>query len=96
MSLLEGIRKCTLIPAEILQASTPAMLAKGRLAVGADADVVAFDLNTLQDRSEFSAMNRPSEGVRHLLVSGEPVITDGIMDVSARPGRPVRRPLAGT
>ena len=95
VSLLEGVRKCTLIPAEILQSSTPAMRTKGRLTVGADADVVVFDLNTLTDRSEFSAMNRPSEGVRHLLVRGHPLITDGIMDVAARPGRPVRRPISG-
>ena len=31
VSLLEGIRKCALIPAEILSRSTPAMRAKGRL-----------------------------------------------------------------
>jgi len=94
VSLLEGVRKCSLIPAEILRASTPDMHAKGRLSPGADADVVVFDFETLSDRSEFSAMNRPSEGVRHLLVSGCPVIADGVMDVAARPGRPVRRPVA--
>ena len=94
VSLLEGIRKCTLIPAEILAASTPDMRSKGRLRPGADADVVVFDLETLTDRAEFSAMNRPAEGVRHLLVSGQPVISNGIMDVAARPGRPVRRPVA--
>ncbi|WP_027555944.1 amidohydrolase family protein [Bradyrhizobium sp. Cp5.3] len=94
VSLLEGIRKCSLIPAEILQHSTPAMRAKGRLAPGADADIVVFDYNTLTDRAEFSAMNRPSEGVRHLIVSGYPLIADGVLDVAARPGRPVRRPAA--
>jgi N-acyl-D-aspartate/D-glutamate deacylase len=94
VSLLEGVRKCTLIPAEILQASTPEMLSKGRLQVGADADVVVFNFETLTDRAEFLAMNRPAEGVRHLVVSGQPVITDGVMDVAARPGRPVRRPIA--
>jgi N-acyl-D-glutamate deacylase len=94
VSLLEGVRKCTLIPAEILAASTPAMCAKGRLAPGADADVVVFDFAALTDRAEFSAMNRPSEGVRHLLVGGVPVITGGVLDVSARPGQPVRRPVA--
>ncbi len=94
VSLLEGIRKCTLIPAEILAPSTPAMSAKGRLAAGADADVVVFDYASLSDRAEFSAMNRPAEGVRHLLVSGQPLIADGVLDLSARPGRPVRRPLA--
>ncbi len=93
VSLLEGIGKCTLIPAEILGPSTPAMLAKGRLAPGADADLVVFDLETLTDRAEFSAMNRPSEGVRHLVVNGQPVIADGVMDVAARPGQPVRRPV---
>jgi predicted amidohydrolase len=93
VSLLEGVRKCALIPAEILAPSTPAMRAKGRLAVGADADVVVFDYATLTDRAEFSAMNRPSEGVRHLLVSGQSLITDGVLDVAARPGRPVRRPV---
>ena len=39
-------------------------------------------------------MNRPAEGVRHLLVSGQPLIADGVMDVAARPGQPVRRPVA--
>ncbi|HUB49010.1 MAG TPA: amidohydrolase family protein [Acetobacteraceae bacterium] len=95
VSLLEGVRKCALIPAEILAASTPAMRAKGRLTPGADADVVVFDFDTLSDRAEFSAMNRPSDGVRHLLVSGVPLIADGVMDAAARPGRPVRRPAAG-
>ena len=92
--LLEGVAKCSLIPAEILAASTPAMRTKGRLAVGADADLVVFDYDRLTDRAEFNAMNRPAEGVRHLVVSGQPVITDGVMDVAARPGRPVRRPVA--
>ena len=95
VSLLDGIRKCTLIPAEILLASTPAMAAKGRLKPGADADVVVFDFEALSDKSEFTAMNRPAEGVRHLIVSGHPVIADGVMDVAARPGQPVRRPVAG-
>jgi predicted amidohydrolase len=94
VSLMEGIRKCSLIPAEILAPSTPAMAAKGRLQPGADADVVVFDYATLTDRAEFSAMNRPSEGVRHLLVSGQKLIADGVLDVAARPGQPVRRPVS--
>jgi N-acyl-D-glutamate deacylase len=93
VSLLEGIRKCTQIPADILAASTPAMRAKGRLQPGADADIVVFDFETLTDRAEFTAMNRPSEGVRHLVVNGQLLITDGVMDVAARPGLPVRRPV---
>jgi len=33
--------------------------------------------------------------VRHLLVSGHGLIRDGVLDLAARPGRPVRRPVAG-
>src|ERR1700722_8174715 len=94
VSLLEGVRKCTLIPAEILEPSTPDMHLKGKLQPGADADIVVFDFDALTDRATFAAMNRPSEGVRHLVVSGQPLITDGVLDVAARPGRPVRRPVA--
>lgn len=56
-------------------------------------DIVVLDFEALTDRATFSAMNRPSEGVRHLVVSGEMLITDGMLDVAARPGRPVRRPV---
>ena len=94
VSLMEGIRKCALIPAEILSASTPAMRQKGKLRAGADADIVVFDFETLSDRATFSAMSRPSEGVKHLIVSGEVLISDGVLDVAARPGKPVRRPIA--
>jgi N-acyl-D-glutamate deacylase len=91
--LIDGIAKCTQIPADILAPSTPAMASKGRLQPGADADVVVFDFATLTDRAEFTAMNRPAEGVKHLIVSGTPLITDGTLDLAARPGRPVRRPV---
>jgi cytosine/adenosine deaminase-related metal-dependent hydrolase len=94
VSLMEGIAKCSLIPAQILEASTPAMAAKGRLQPGADADVVVFDYEALTDKAEFTAMNRPAEGVRHLIVSGHPLIADGVLDEAARPGKPVRRPFA--
>ncbi|MDP9096133.1 MAG: amidohydrolase family protein [Pseudomonadota bacterium] len=94
ISLIDAIAKCTLIPADILAPSTPAMAQKGRLQPGADADITIFDLATLTDRAEFTAMNRPAEGVRHLIVSGHPVITDGVMDTTARPGQPLRRPTA--
>ncbi|MDP3546702.1 MAG: amidohydrolase family protein [Phreatobacter sp.] len=95
LPLIDGLAKCTLIPAQILEESTPAMRSKGRLKVGADADIVVFDFDTLTDRSEFKAMNRASEGMRHVLVNGEAVIADGDLVRAARPGHPVRRPVMG-
>ena len=51
-----------------------------------------FDYAALTDRAEFNAMNRAAEGMRHVLVNGAVVIADGVLDLSARPGRQVRRP----
>jgi N-acyl-D-aspartate/D-glutamate deacylase len=91
MPLLDGIAKCTLIPAQVLEESTPQMRRKGRLQPGADADIVVFDAETLTDRADFRTMNRPAEGMRHVLVNGEAVIADGALLTDARPGKPVRR-----
>ena len=72
---------------------TPQMARKGRLREGFDADIVVFDFARLTDRASFEAMNRPSEGVVHLLVGGQAVIAEGRLDPGASPGRPIRRPL---
>jgi N-acyl-D-glutamate deacylase len=91
MTLTEGLAKCTLIPAQIMEASAPQFAKKGRLQVGCDADIVVFDWDKLVDRADFKAMNRTADGVRHLLVNGEAVIADGVLQTAARPGRPLRR-----
>lgn len=90
--LMEGLAKCTLIPAQILGESTPMMRKKGRLQVGCDADIVVFDIATLRDKADFHTMNARAEGVTHLLVNGQAVIADAELVRDARPGRPVRRP----
>ena len=94
ISLSQALSKCSLGPARILESCTPAMRQKGRIQIGCDADIVAFDYDALTDRAEFSRMNAPSEGVRHLFVHGQAVITDGDLVRDARPGRPVRRPAS--
>ena len=90
-----GLAKCTLIPARILGDSTPAMRRKGRLQAGCDADIVVFDWEKLEDRATFKDMARPAVGMRHVLVGGEAVIAGGELVREARPGRAVRRHVAG-
>ena len=91
MSILEFVRRVSLLPARVIATATGDSLCKGTLHVGADADVVVFDPDGFQDRATYEASTRPSAGVRHLLVGGEPVIRDGTLAQSARPGRPVRK-----
>ncbi|MBU6245171.1 MAG: amidohydrolase family protein [Actinomycetales bacterium] len=90
LDLPEAIRRCTLVPAEILEGIAPGMARKGRIQVGADADLVAFDPETVSDHATYDAPTRPSQGMRHVLVAGTPVVADGVLDTRARPGRPVR------
>jgi N-acyl-D-glutamate deacylase len=93
ISLIEAIRKTSLIPAQILEKSVPQMNQKGRLKVGSDADIVVFDLDQVQDRGTFVKPNQTSTGMVHVLVNGTSVIEGGNLNVDVRPGRPVRRPL---
>ena len=86
----DALARCSLLPARTLERAVPTMANKGRLRPGADADLVVFDPAALRDRATYLDGTRPSEGVRHLLVNGEPVIRDGVLDLRARPGRPIR------
>jgi N-acyl-D-glutamate deacylase len=93
-SLREGLRRMTLIPAQILETSVPQMTRKGRVQVGADADLVAFDLATVSDRGTYTQPNQTAMGMRYVIVNGMPVIREGALVRDALPGRPIRRPVA--
>jgi cytosine/adenosine deaminase-related metal-dependent hydrolase len=90
MDLTEAIRRSATLPALALQDMSPAMRRKGRLQLDADADIVAFDLATVTDQATYAESCRVSAGIRHVLVNGVPLISDGLLDTTVLPGRPVR------
>jgi N-acyl-D-aspartate/D-glutamate deacylase len=92
LSLMEALNKMTLMPAQMLERSTPAARLKGRLQEGADADIVVFDPQTITDRSTFQKPMEPSVGVHYLLVAGTPVIEDGKIVENVFPGQALRSP----
>jgi hypothetical protein len=97
LTLMNAIRKMTLMPAQMLERSTPAARQKGRLQEGADADIVVFDPQTVGDRSTFEKPMEPSVGVRYLLVAGTVVVDEGKIVPDVFPGRAVLGPgRAGT
>ena len=91
--LMDALRRMTLEPAHRLERRTPAMANKGRIKVGADADLTIFDPATVIDRSTYEDATIPSAGIPYVIVGGQ-VVVDGGNVTAARPGRAIRAPLA--
>jgi dihydroorotase-like cyclic amidohydrolase len=91
LTLMEGVRKMTVMPAQRLERVAPAMRAKGRVQVGADADLTVFDPVRIVDRATYERPAQFSDGIVHVLVGGTLVVRDGQSVVGVNPGRAVRR-----
>jgi dihydroorotase len=93
MTLLVALRKMTLMPAQRLEGRVPGMKNKGRIRVGADADLTIFDAQRVIDRSTYQEPARYAEGVKYVLVNGVLVVKDGEIQSNVFPGRAVRAPI---
>jgi N-acyl-D-aspartate/D-glutamate deacylase len=89
ITLMDALRKMSLMPAEMLERSTPTARQKGRLQEGADADIVVFNVSTITDRSTFEKPMEPSVGVRYLVVAGTLIVDEGKIVPDVFPGRPL-------
>ena len=90
LSLMEAIRKMTLMPARRFEQWVPAMKNKGRIREGADADIVVFDAERIIDQATFREPTNPSQGVAYVLINGVLVARDGVIQEGVYAGQPVR------
>jgi N-acyl-D-aspartate/D-glutamate deacylase len=86
LPLMDALRRMTLMPAQRLEASVPAMHNKGRLRAGSDADVTVFDPARVIDRATFESPAQNSDGILHVLVNGTFVVRDGKTVEGVYPG----------
>jgi N-acyl-D-aspartate/D-glutamate deacylase len=93
LTLMDALRKMTLMPAQRLERRVPMMRTKGRLRPGADADLTIFDPERVIDRASFMEPGKYSEGVKFVLVNGIVVVKEGQLQEGINPGRAVRAPL---
>ncbi|HAC07260.1 MAG TPA: D-glutamate deacylase, partial [Gemmatimonadetes bacterium] len=91
LTLMDALRKMTLMPAVRLESVVPLMSRKGRVSVGADADLTIFNPATVIDRATFSEPAHASAGIPHVLVNGQFVVREGELVEGVMPGQPIRR-----
>lgn len=92
VTMMNALARMTLEPAQLLERRTPAMAKKGRVRVGADADLTIFDPASVIDRATYEDAGIPSAGIPYVVVGGQVVVDRGQL-TRARPGRAVRGPI---
>ena len=80
----------TLQPAARLEKISPAMRQKGRLTVGADADITIFNAEQVIDQATYANPNQFSKGIIHVLVGGTFVVRNEELVDGVFVGKPVR------
>jgi N-acyl-D-aspartate/D-glutamate deacylase len=93
LSLMQALTKMTLLPAQRLERRVPSMKNKGRIRVGADADLTIFDPQSIKDKSTFQDPGQYSEGIRFVMVNGVLIVKEGQLQSNIYPGRPIRAPF---
>ena len=88
-TLPDAIRRLTSFPASNLGIKDRGLVRPGMIA-----DLAIFDAATIADRATFDQPQQFAVGMRHVMVNGVPVLSDGEM-TAARPGRAVRGPGFG-
>jgi hypothetical protein len=86
LDLADALARMTLLPARRLENFAPTFKHKGRIQVGADADITVFDENAILDNATYANPYQVADGISHVLVNGVPVLRDGKLEANAYPG----------
>jgi N-acyl-D-aspartate/D-glutamate deacylase len=93
LDLMTALRKMTLMPAQRLEKRAPMFRDKGRIRVGADADITVFDPDRVIDRATYDEPLQYSEGIQFVFINGVAVVRDDQLVDGVFPGRAARAPI---
>ena len=94
LDLMTALRKMTLMPARRLEKRAPVFQNKGRIRVGADADLTLFDPQRVVDKATYDEPLQYSEGIPFVLVNGVLVVKNSQVVEGVFPGRAARAPIS--
>ena len=86
LPLMDALRKMTFLPAQRLNLAN-----KGRIQIGADADITVFDPARVTDRATFDNPAQYSEGIPWVLVNGVVVVRNSQLQTGIAPGQAILR-----
>ena len=86
LTLQDAIAKGSYYPAKRLESFAPVFKKKGRIQEGADADILVYDLNKLQDHATYTDPYQASTGWSYVIVNGEIVVENDELTTN-RPGK---------
>jgi len=90
MELMDALARMTILPAARLEGWVPAMRNKGRIRIGADADITIFDPLTVIDQATYVDGSLPPIGIDYVIVNGVPVVMHGEIAAGVKPGRAIK------
>jgi N-acyl-D-amino-acid deacylase len=87
MDIASALFKCSTLPAKVI-----GLRNKGKLSIGADADVTIFSPDTIVDKATFGTGSlTPPEGIEYVIVNGAITVKRGEIVHNVMAGKPIRR-----
>jgi len=90
LTLMDAIAKMTLLPAQRMEQASSTFKKKGRLSIGADADIVVFDEKKISDRATVERPDLMSVGVEYVMINGQIVKDPKGLRKNVRAGQAIR------
>jgi N-acyl-D-aspartate/D-glutamate deacylase len=89
LSLRQGLAKTSLLQAQWMEQFFPAFKKKGRLQVGADADIVIFDPATVTANADYGRPYEKPTGINHVIVGGRHIVDSSTRIEGRYPGKKI-------
>jgi len=86
LNLEEAVRKCTALPAQLMR-----LKRRGVLRQGYHADITVFDFAALGTGATFHNPSVFPSGIEHVIINGQPVLREGILNKDTLAGDVLRR-----